>query len=49
MSTGIIITLIICGTILALSIISIVGASIKSKKAAKALNEFTDNWFKEDK
>lgn len=48
MSTGVIITLIICGTILALSVISIVGASIKAKKAAKTLNKFTDNWFKED-
>lgn len=45
MSTGVIITLIICGTILALSIISIVGALIKAKKAAKTLNEFKDSWF----
>lgn len=48
MSTGVIITSIICGTILALSIISIIGASIKAKKVAKTLNGFKDSWFKED-
>lgn len=48
MSTAVLITLIICGTCLLLSIISIVGAAVSAKKATKKFNEFTNDFFKED-
>lgn len=49
MSTGVIITLIICGTLIVLAVLNTIDKAIAAKKAAKTLNKFTDSWFKEDK
>lgn len=45
MNTAIIITAIICGTIVLLQLISIIGSIIAAKKATKGFKDF----FKEDK
>lgn len=45
MSTPVLITIIICGTIIALSVISAIGTAISAGKAAKTM----DKIFKEDK
>lgn len=44
MNTAVTITLIICGTIVLLSIISTIGTAIAAKKTSKAMKDF----FKED-
>jgi hypothetical protein len=41
------ITLIICGTILAIMIVTYIGESISNKKARKDLHELVEKWEKE--
>lgn len=48
MSTGVIIALIICATIFGIVALIIIAALIMQKKQQKIVNNFTDNFFKED-
>ena len=48
MNTAIIVTLIICGTIVLLSLISAVGTIMASKKAKKTFDDISKEFFKED-
>lgn len=49
MNTAIIITAIICGTIIVISILNTIDKAITTKKASKSFKDFSDNFFKEEK
>lgn len=48
MNTAVTITLIICGTIVLLSVITTIGAAIAAKKTSNAMKKMSEDFFKED-
>ena len=48
MSTGVMITLIICGTIIAIFLIALIGSAITAKKKTKTVESFMKRLFEED-
>lgn len=48
MNTAVTITLIICGTIVLITLISTVGAAIAAKKTTNAMKKMSEDFFKED-